>query len=267
MGGMSALSAQFIGLTISFVQLGIAAAQGLYYYRVFPHDKRLLKYLVVTVSILNTAGTVLSSFMYWSFVSNCFRSTSPRCQAWDTAAMILLFVSITLPFTVQSFYCHRVWIISGRKLYATIPIILFATSSYVLGLILIPPQQAGAFANDAILKISAAAAIQSISCDFTISFSVYFYLRPERTGVRRMDTRIQSITHNFISMGFLVCLLAISICILYWAGAPAAIGGVAMVLRSSYTNSFLALLNARQRPDRLPTMEIELPTSLVHNSR
>ncbi|KAG2752996.1 hypothetical protein P692DRAFT_20724305, partial [Suillus brevipes Sb2] len=258
-----------LGLTISFVQLGIAAAQGLYYYRGFPHDKRLLKYLVVAVLILNATGTLMSSFMCWSFFS-CFRSKSPRCQAWDTVAMILLFVSATLPFIVQSFYCHRVWIISDKKIYATIPIILFAFSSYVLGLSQLAGQQAGAFANDAILKISAAAAIQSILCDLTISFSVYFYLRPGRTGVRRMDTRIQGITHNFISMGFLVWqvfLLAISICILYWADAPAAIGGVAMVLRSSYTNSFLTVLNARKPPGRVQTMEIELPTTLAHNSR
>ncbi|KAG1762413.1 hypothetical protein EDD22DRAFT_892011 [Suillus occidentalis] len=266
MGGMSAFSTQFIGLTISFVQLGIAAAQGLYYHRVFPHDKRLLK-------ILNTAGTLLSTFMYWSFVSGCFRSKSPRTSTiqfeldlWQ--AMILLFVSVprrsllrvTLTSLHRSFYCHRVWISKSSCV---------SCASLVIQLFVIPPQQAGAFANDTILKISAAAAIQSISCDFTISFSVYFYLRPGRTGVRRMDARIQSIAHNFISMGFLVCLLAISICILYWADAPAAIGGVAMVLRScetttqpsTLTRDTITRLNARKPPGRLQTMEIELPTT------
>ncbi|KAG2034425.1 hypothetical protein BDR03DRAFT_605623 [Suillus americanus] len=148
----SAFAIQFIGLTISFVQLGVAAAQGLCYYRAFPLDKPLLKYLVVTVLILNTIGVLLTSFMYWSFFSNCFRSTSPRCQAWDMAAMILLFVNYTLPFIVQSFYCHRVWIISGKNIYVTIPIILFAASSYVLGLILIPPQAAGAFSNHTVRR-------------------------------------------------------------------------------------------------------------------
>lgn len=264
---MSSFTIQFIGLTISFVQLGVAAAQGFCYYRAFPCDKLLLKYLVVTVLILNTIGAILTSFMYWSFFYNCFRSTSPRCQAWDMAAMILLFVNYTLPFIVQSFYCHRVWIISGKNIYVTIPIILFAASSYVFGLILIPPQEDGAFSNHAILKISVARAVQTVLCDSMISLSVYFYLRSGRSGVHRTDTRIQSITKNFTSMGFLVSLLAISICILFWANSSVAIAGVATVLRSSYANSLLSTLNARKQPDRLPTMEIELPTISGHISR
>ncbi|KAG1845173.1 hypothetical protein F4604DRAFT_1819660 [Suillus subluteus] len=182
--------------------------------------------------------------------------------------MMLLFVNYTLPFIVQSFYCHRVWIISGNNIYVTIPIVLFAASSYVLGLILIPPQQAGAFLNDAVLKISVARALQTVLCDSMISLSVYFYLRSARSGVHRTDTRIQSIIKNFTSMGCLVCLLATSICILYWANSPVVIAGVATVLRSSYANSLLSILNARERPeDMFRTMEIELPTISVHISR
>jgi len=265
MSEISAFAIQFIGSTISFVQLGVAAAQSFCYYRAFPRDKPLFKYLVVTVLILNITGTLLTSFMYWSFFSNCFRSTSPRCQAWSTAAMILLFVNFTLPFIVQSFYCHHVWIISGKNIYVTIPIILFAASSYVLGLLSIPPQQVGAFSNVGILKVSVARALETVLCDSMISLSIYFYLRPGRSGVRRTDTRIQSITRNFTSMGCLVCLLAASICILYWTNSSVAIGGVATVLRSSYANSLLSILNARKPPDRLP-MEIELPTISVHIS-
>ncbi|KAG2158768.1 uncharacterized protein EDB93DRAFT_564380 [Suillus bovinus] len=269
MSDMPAFTIQFIGLTISFAQLGINVAQGFCYYRAFPHDRRLLRYLVATVLILNIIGTLLTTFMYWSFFTNCFRSTFIRCQACyrDTAAMILLFVNTTLPFIVHSFYCHRVWIISDKNIYVTIPIILFAALSYVLGLTVIPPQKTGAFSNDAILKISAADAFQNVLCDSAISLSVYFYLRPGRSGVRRTDTRIQRITNNFIGMGFLVCLLAIGIFILYWAKWFAAIGGVAMVLRNSYANSLLSILNARKPPSRLQTMEIELQTIPVGNSR
>ncbi|KAG1742426.1 hypothetical protein EDB19DRAFT_1701013, partial [Suillus lakei] len=265
MKDMSAFTIQFIGLTISFVQLGIAAAQGFCYYRAFPRDKQLLKYLVATVLILNTTATLLTSFIYWSFFFNCFRSISPKCQVWDTAAMILLFVTCTLPFIVQSFYCHRVWIISNKNIYVTIPIVLLAASSYALGLVPIPPTKSGAFTSDAMLKVSTAGTFQSISCDTAISLSVYFYLRPGRSGVQRTDTRIQSITKNFISMGFLTCLLAISICILYWVGAFAAIGGVTMVFKGSYANSVLAILNARKPLGGPQIMEVELPTITVHN--
>lgn len=268
MNNTPAFTIQFIGLTISFVQLGVAAAQGFCYYQAFPDDKRLLKYLVLTVLILNTTGALLTSFTYWSFFTNCFQSMSPECRAWDVVAMIQIFVNITLSFIVQSFYCHRVWIISDKNIYITIPIILFAVSSYVFGLVTIPPQEIGAFSSITPLKMSTAKAFQSVLCDSLISFSVYFYLRAGRFGVHRTDTRIKTITKNFISMGILVSLLSISICISYWANASVAIGGIAMVLRSSYTNSLLSILNARKL--RLQTMEndIELATiSAVHNSR
>ncbi|KAG1756310.1 uncharacterized protein EDB91DRAFT_1091864 [Suillus paluster] len=264
---MSALASQFIGLTVSLVQLGIAVAQGFCYYRAFPRDKQLLKCLVVTLLILNAFATALTGFMYWSFFSYCFRSYSSKCQAWDTAAMVLLCLASTVPFIVQSFYCHRVWIISNKNIYVTIPIILFSVSSYALGLVIVPQQSSGAFASDGPLKVSTAGAFLSVVCDSMISLSVYFYLRSGRSGVRRMDTRIPCITKNFIGTGFLSCLLAISICILYWVNAPAAIGGVAMVLRNSYGNSVLAILNARKPIDRSQMMDVELPTIAVHNSR
>ncbi|KAG2074942.1 hypothetical protein BDR04DRAFT_1115398 [Suillus decipiens] len=268
---------KLLGLTISFVQLGVAAAQGFCYYQAFPDDKRLLKYLVLTVLILNTTGALLTSFTYWSFFTNCFQSMSPECRACcrDVVAMIQIFVNITLSFIVQSFYCHRVWItlhaVSDKNIYITIPIdswihigeqqILFAVSSYVT----IPPQEIGAFSSITPLKMSTAKAFQSVLCDSLISFSVYFYLRAGRFGVHRTDTRIKTITKNFISMG-----------ILYWANASVAIGGIAMVLRSCETTSrsstlahgTIARLNARKL--RLQTMEndIELATiSAVHNSR
>ncbi|KAG0694321.1 hypothetical protein DFH29DRAFT_960490 [Suillus ampliporus] len=264
---MSAIASQFIGLTISLVQLGIAVAQGFYYYRTFPRDKWLLKCLVVIILILNTSATVLTGFMYWSFFSDCFRSYSSECQAWETTAMILLFLAFTVPFIVQSFYCHRVWIISDKNIYITIPIILSAVSSYALGLVLIPPQSSGAFASDATLKLSAAGAFLSVVCDSMVSLSVFFYLRPGRSGVRRMDNRIRRITKNFISMGFISCLLALSICIFYWVNAFAVIGGVAMVLRNSYANSVLAVLNARKPTSRPQRMDVELPTITMPNSR
>ncbi|OAX39375.1 hypothetical protein K503DRAFT_799712 [Rhizopogon vinicolor AM-OR11-026] len=83
------------------------------------------------------------------------------------------------------------------------PMIFFVASSYGLGLALIPLQAVGAFASDTTLKLATWGAFQSVMCDCMISMSVYFYLRPSRSGVKRMDTHIQSITKNFISMGIL----------------------------------------------------------------
>ncbi|KAG1722295.1 hypothetical protein EDB19DRAFT_1768283 [Suillus lakei] len=243
MKDMSAFTIQFIG---------IAAAQGFCYYRAFPRDKQLLK-------ILNTTATLLTSFIYWSFFFNCFE------------AMILLFVTCTLPFIVQRYYADcLVYAVSNKNIYVTIPISVNGrssslTDSFSLCLVPIPPTP-GAFTSDAMLKVSTAGTFQSIS--------LYFYLRPGRSGVQRIyqcdvatDTRIQSITKNFISMGFLTCLLAISICILYWVGAFAAIGGVTMVFKGSYANSVLAILNARKPLGGPQIMEVELPTITVHNLR
>ncbi|KAG2353019.1 hypothetical protein BDR07DRAFT_1435033 [Suillus spraguei] len=234
MNNIPAFTIQFIGLTISFVQLGVAAAQGFCYYQAFPDDKRLLK-------ILNTTGALLSSFMYWSFFTNCFKSMSPECQAWD--AMMQLFVNITVPFIVQSFYCHRVWISKLLSISCMSLIMQLCTHAV------------GAFSSITPLKMSTTKAFQSVLCDSLISFSVYFYLRAGRFGVHRTDTRIKTITKNFISMGVLVSLLSISICISYWANASVAIGGIVMVLRAL---------------PGLQTMgnDIELATiSAVHNSR
>ncbi|OAX39374.1 hypothetical protein K503DRAFT_92974 [Rhizopogon vinicolor AM-OR11-026] len=79
---MPAIFSQLVGFTISLVQLGIAFSQGYSYYQTFPHDKWPHKSLVAILLIMTTASMVLSCTMYWSFISDCFRSDSPMCLSW-----------------------------------------------------------------------------------------------------------------------------------------------------------------------------------------
>ncbi|OJA15752.1 hypothetical protein AZE42_05263 [Rhizopogon vesiculosus] len=218
---MSALFSQFVGFTISLVQLGIAFSQGYCYYRTFPHDKWPLKSFVVNLlfavlpylpcTLFNYEqdhGYSLDGLVLHHVLVVHLRLFSKRFS--NVSVMVsgltciqspnLLLLAVTIPFVVQRYHAD-VTVMSDAYLgvtqfllsscvdndgniYITMPIILLVASSYGLGLALIPSQAVGAFASDTTLKLATWGAFLSAMCDCMISMSVYFYLRPSRSGVK-----------------------------------------------------------------------------------
>ncbi|KAG1743679.1 uncharacterized protein EDB91DRAFT_220723 [Suillus paluster] len=172
-------------------------------------------------------------------------------------------------FAVQCFYAHRVWIITAKNRVITGIISTLATTSFACGMIL-----SGLVLhtrNPEILfgtKWSQLATIASAACDFVITGTIWWFLRPERTdNVRSKSSNyIKSITRTFIHMGLFSCLVSISMVVLYqlqdghfYIAAPGAVIG------KSYMNSMMAVLNARKsirEREQLArnAMVVELPT-------
>lgn len=105
-------------------------------------------------------------------------------------------------------------------------------------------------------------------CDAIITTSILFYLRPWCTGLVRRENYIQRISYVFVQMGVITFINALLVAILYFqsshAGSYLTLAPGA-VLSKSYTNSMLAVLNARNhfRQDQLQKFNnttIEVPT-------
>ncbi|KAJ8586830.1 hypothetical protein M405DRAFT_339725 [Rhizopogon salebrosus TDB-379] len=242
-----------IGVVISLAMFGISFGQVVLYFRSFPNDSRRLKLGILITSLLDCLHTTGLVGIFWHVLVSCRRWASPGCQTppnWEPLVVIITNYVITL--FVQSFYVHRVWIISGRNKLVTGTIILAAFSQILFGLLCVTViVDTGDWRAIVIYPTyPALAAGASSVCDALITISVAYFLRTERLRVHRRDNFVCQLKIVFIEAGLMSCLLSVSVVVTLslkeptvrqsWGSAPGPI------LTKAYFNSMLAVLNTRK---------------------
>jgi len=194
-----------VGYTVALASYGATVGQLIYYVRAFPSDRRLLKILVFTVFMCDSAHTFVStSALYTSFIQ-CRRNTSLSCLLNIPLGFLAAFLIVFwVTFMVQAFYAHTVWIISGQNRVITFGVIASTTAQLVLGMMVLD-NTAGTPMFEILVnsKYLAWSAFASAICDVMITSSVFYYLRPARTGFIRRGNIIKRLNLVFIQMGLL----------------------------------------------------------------
>ncbi|KAH7920057.1 hypothetical protein BV22DRAFT_1133392 [Leucogyrophana mollusca] len=253
-----------VGLALALVVYGVALGQYGFYLRAFPLDRRALKILVLFIFVLDTLHSYGLTAYYWLFLVSCHRVVSQGCSLvvpWQTAmAGVCQYFTI---FIVQSFYSHRLWIISGHNKSVTGAVLTTAFTQIVLGIwcVLTFIHAGSPSAARITLVTASSAAGLSVICDMVITSSIFFYLRPQRSGIKRLGTSVQQLIDVFVSTGLLTCLASLAVFILLWVpDGQYWLPALTPMLCKCYANSLLAILNARKsiRKDAMRTLE--LPT-------
>ncbi|KIK78291.1 hypothetical protein PAXRUDRAFT_79855, partial [Paxillus rubicundulus Ve08.2h10] len=173
-----------IGYSVALASYGATIGQVIYYARAFPSDRRLLKILVraallrIFFGMFDSAHTVLGTSSLYTTVIQCRRNTSMSCllnvpRQFMKAGILMVFV---VTFMVQAFYAQRVWIISGRNRVITFVVVWHLTCSRT---------RTPTFEALSTSRYQAWSAFASAACDAMITSSVFYYLRPGRTGFIR----------------------------------------------------------------------------------
>ncbi|KAG1855639.1 hypothetical protein DFJ58DRAFT_785807 [Suillus subalutaceus] len=260
-----------IGFMIATAFYGIAFGQYIFYLRSFPQDSKRLKLFIMTVFCLGTIHEYALIGMYWSILISCRRSTSFECMAKLPWQMVLgVFMACWIVFAVQCFYAHRVWIITEYNRLITGIICAFAIAAFVFGtitggLIFYTRNPVDLFGK----KWCQISAVAGALCDILITGTVWWFLRPARTGnVRSNPNYLNKLTQIFVNMGLFTCIMAIAMVVLYQVQD----GGLGQfysalpgsLLAKTYLNSMMAVLNARKsiREQQLEVgrSPMELPT-------
>lgn len=146
----------------------------------------------------------------------------------------------SIPFVVQCFYAWRLWIISRRNVLLVASVILLSASEFVSSVGFIFGLRLPAFA------LRVAFSVTGVIADLLITGSVYYYLRPNRSGVKRSQTAIQHVVTVTINMGALTSIIALWLWITWVTQGPKPpVSTPLMITSQSYVNSILAVLNAR----------------------
>jgi hypothetical protein len=182
-----------------------------------------------------------------------------------------VFMACWIVFAVQCFYAHRVWIITEYNRLITGIICAFALTAFVFGtitggLIFYTRNPVNLFGK----KWCQVSAVAGALCDILITGTVWWFLRPARTGnVRSKPNYINQLAQIFVNMGLFTCMVAIAMVVPYQVQD----GGLGQfysafpgsLLAKTYLNSMMAVLNARKAIRERQQLEVglspmELPT-------
>ncbi|KAF8829814.1 hypothetical protein HHX47_DHR2000090 [Lentinula edodes] len=150
------MGALLIGVLISCALWGISTAQTYIYFSTFyHHDTLRLKSLVVFIFVLDTAHQImLSHSIYIYLVSNFGNGEYLGVVVWRAllelpqiavhlkifpfdrrSILVMVLLSALIAVTIQLFMCWRIWILSNKSIYWSIPIIIIVFASFTITMV------------------------------------------------------------------------------------------------------------------------------------
>ncbi|KAF8881879.1 hypothetical protein BD779DRAFT_1675220 [Infundibulicybe gibba] len=261
--------ALLIGGYASLGLFGILTLQCWLYYTRFPDDLVRIKFIVVFIwvteflrscfmvhaihyyTVLHWGDPSVLASTVWSLRLILLTTVRIRRPALHT---ILIADQFIVEFVVHLYFAYRVWIISGRQWLMTSIICFFTISNLVVGIC----DYTYSILETTFSRInkgftddfSTAALCCVIAADWTITGSLIYYLRRNRTesGWSRTNTIVDRLVFYAINVGILISaadlvVLALSsihlrIVNLYYLALFEIVGNL-------YANSLVASLNAR----------------------
>lgn len=236
----------FIGLILSAILFGVTILQGFLYYRNYPKDSKLIKWMVAVLLILDGAQLALSTItIYWYLVTNFNNENALGKTYWSMNIQVDCNGLIGL--IVECFFARRVYILSGNWVLTAI-IVLLSCVHFAFGIVftidsfMLPSIQD----FDKLTWVTSVGLGSAAAADIIIAVSLCYYLLKSRTGFSRTDSLITTLTLYSLTTGLITGILA-SLVVITFAVVPRDYIWEAFfwLLGKFYVNSLLATLNSR----------------------
>ncbi|KAL4255489.1 DUF6534 domain-containing protein [Pleurotus pulmonarius] len=245
------LGSLFVGSLLAGVLYGVTSLQAYSYYHWFYRRDSLVHRIAVGLLwCLDTLHFVLVVHgVYYYCVSSFGSSVHLSVLVWSMKLQIVINVIIIL--LVQGLYAYRVWLLGGyhNKIiaYITVAIVAIAfgvgmvLAHYVYTLTDIADHESIGWAIIASLATAT-------FVDFFIAGAMVYYLRRSRGLQSRVNSKLSTMMHMSLTSGVLTSACSMTALIVYVTMPKTLIFmGVESFLTKLYINSFLAMLNARER--------------------
>ncbi|KDR82712.1 hypothetical protein GALMADRAFT_238211 [Galerina marginata CBS 339.88] len=239
--------AAFIGLIASAVLYGVTLLQTFLYYRQYPNDSWLTKFIVFFLWILDTAHLFLCTIALYTYLVTNF--SNPEALHRSTWSMNLQTdCNGLIGLIVECFFARRLWIMSGNHFITGIIVILacihFGLGVFftVEGFILVNTSR-----FPSLIWVTSTGLGSAAAADIIIAASLCYYLTKSRTGFARTDSLIATLIIYSLTTGLITSVIAFIIVVTFatmpnnyvWLGFFWLIG-------KCYVNSLLAALNSRE---------------------
>ncbi|KAJ7292055.1 hypothetical protein C8J57DRAFT_1274522 [Mycena rebaudengoi] len=263
------LGAVFLGVVVSCILFGVSSLQVYWYFHYYPNDGRLHKTSVAILWLLDAAHLSLTVFSTYHYGIMGF-GHSERLEVVLWSIKLHTAINVVIVLMVQSLYAYRVWLLGSYHhsvlgyLVAGIVLggfgvgILLAYETYTLNMWLDTSRITWA------VTFSFAA---STAIDILISIAMCFYLKKSKGSESRLNSRISTLMQYTLSCGVFTSACSLA-CLFTFLLMPNNLIFLAFtyLLTRLYVNSFMAMMNARQRFYRPNDSSLPLALSIPVSS-
>jgi len=246
--------AAFIGLVVGAIFFGMTILQATSYFRRYRNDPMWMKLCVVLLCLLDTLHLCFSvHMMYFYLIDNFGNVAAVSAIIWSLKGLGT--VQVLVIWLVQCLYLTRIWKLS-RKVVARRKILLGILAGLIV--ILIVAFGVGIMFTVKMLELKQGLSLAgfrwaiffgfsvTIAIDVTIAGVMSFLLYRSQTGIKRTDSMLFTLIQYIVGTGVLTSAASIVYVVLYVV-KPDTLLYLAQEFSITrlYTNSFLALMNAR----------------------
>lgn len=241
--------ALLVGSFVAAALYGLTTHQFFRYFRMYPRDPMKLKRLIGVLWVLDTLHLILTMHSsYYYLVTHYFQAPVLAEGVWSFRLTISLTGVITL--LTHAFFAQRIYILSDGKPWVSglIMITAIVRLGFCIGTTSLS-FSARSFAKfsanyEWLLGTTLGSAALS---DFVITGALLYYLVNSGRGFSRNDTIFDRILIYVINTGLLTSVLALAdfICAVTMTNNLIFLG-IYFINSKMYTNSLLAVLNARR---------------------
>ncbi|PAV21571.1 hypothetical protein PNOK_0152800 [Pyrrhoderma noxium] len=241
------LGALLIGTYISTTLFGFTSLQTYSYYNTYVNDRVFLRVLVAVIWVLELIHTIFITRTYYELSVINFGSFADFIRLPFVLKFSIVW-SNSISCGVQAFFANRIRIMSGRWELAVICWSLSAVR-YVTSLTAAAEEIKISVQTEfngqwkwIIIFVLAVGAVN----DILIALGLGFYLSRNKSGISSSDRVVNKLIKFTVQSGLITSVLAIAMLICYLSMPDNFIWlAIFVCLAKTYSNSFLATLNAR----------------------
>ncbi|KAG1842862.1 hypothetical protein DFJ58DRAFT_805439 [Suillus subalutaceus] len=255
------MQAALSGTLATMLLYGVTCMQTFHYWQTYTRDKKYLKSMVAFIWLLETAHTALSiHFVEYYLIIHFGEFTHLGYAVWSMGATC--FIGFFIGYVVNLCFIWRILQL-GQNRWIAVCFVAVATVRCGFGLAncvlsFIYPMWTDF--RGRVFATMVTGQVLSAVVDGVIAFTLCFYLRKRRTGMKRTNSIIKRLQLYSINTGAITSLFAV-LAVISFIYLPTTTAFVAFVQVQGklYATSFLASLNARKRT--LEKIEQPVPTA------
>ncbi|KAK0486415.1 hypothetical protein IW261DRAFT_1559816 [Armillaria novae-zelandiae] len=250
---------------------GTLSVQLYLYYLAFPNDRKITKYIVYGIYIIEFVLTILITHDAFKIFGYGFGDSDALTDG-DFNYLVIPIMGGIAASVVQAFYAYRIFILSRSRIIPAF-IICVSLTSFVAAVITgVYTFQEGAIANIKSRRVSVGLSCGGYAlCDVSIAVCMTYYLTRSKTCFRRTQILVTKIILLTIETGSVTAIAALAIIVLFFAFPHQTFYITpTWVIAKLYANTCFMVLNSRiriigGRDTHTSSTDMEITTTMMRD--
>ncbi|KAG2022324.1 hypothetical protein CC2G_000086 [Coprinopsis cinerea AmutBmut pab1-1] len=241
--------ALLIGGLLATLFSGLTQAQTFIFFRLYNNDPLLVKLLILGVWFLDSLHTIFIGHSLWNYLINTFGNAA-GIDYIPTSLALTIAVTAVLTFCVHCFFIYRIFVLSRRNFFISVPLTLIACTRLCFACLttakLIELRSLEVFVRLYTWSFTTGLTLSAI-LDVLITVFMCWFLKRRQKEFSKLNKVLDALILYAFENGILTTLAAL-LTLIFWLSMRSNLIFMAahFIIIKFYANSLLATLNARR---------------------